>query len=50
MKMGWDNQIRDLKAIDHWQVHVHSGNRMGWDNQMRNLKTIDQVHVRSGDG
>ena len=47
-RMGWDNQTRDLKAID--QVHVLSGNgRRGWDNQMRDLKSIDQVHILSGD-
>ena len=46
-RMGWDIQMRELKAID--QVHVHSGNRMGWDNQMRDLKRFDRVHVPSED-
>ena len=48
--MGWNDQMRDLKAID--QVHVLSEDRLrGWDDQMRDLKTIDTVHVlAAGDG
>ena len=45
-RMGWDDQMRDLKTID--RVHIPTGD--GWEDQMRDLKTIDQVHVRSGDG
>ena len=49
-RMGWDDQMRDLKTID--QVHVLAGDGWrGWsDDQMKDLKTIDQVHVLAGDG
>ena len=47
--MGWDDQIRDLKAIV--QVHVRPEDRLrGWEDQIRDLKTIDPVHVLSVDG
>ena len=45
-RMGWDDEMRDLKSID--QVHVPTGD--GWDDQMRDLKPIDQDHVLSGYG
>ena len=47
-KMEWDDQMRDLKAIE--QVHVLPEDRLrGWEGQIRHLKAIDQVHVRTGD-
>ena len=49
-RMGWDDQMRDLKTID--QVHLRTGggwDGMGWDDQTRNFKTIDRVHVPPGD-
>ena len=34
-RMGWDDQMRDLKTID--QIHVPPGEmkRMGWDGMIR---------------
>ena len=43
-RMGWDDEMRDLKAID--PVHVLSGDGWRrWDNQMRDLITIERIHV-----
>ena len=49
-KMGWDDQMRDIKRLTKFTYELETMKRMGWDDQMRDIQTIDQVHVLPGDG
>ena len=50
-RMGWDDQMSDLKQLTKFKVHVLPEDRLRrWDDQIRDLKTINPVHVLSGNG